>query len=65
MPKKYLINQVEGAAELRQGGLLVIRSSKKRREGISQESHVTTNQKTLVAELTEHLIYERKSRKTI
>lgn len=56
MPMKYLVNQVERAAELCQGALFVIRSSKKRREGISKESYVATDQKTLVAELTEHLL---------
>lgn len=56
MLMKYLVNRVEGAAELGQGALLVIRSLKERREGISEESHVANDKKTLVAELTEHLL---------
>lgn len=53
---KYLVNQVEGADDLCQGGLLVVRSLKKRRKGVSKESHVTSDQKTLVAQLTKHLL---------
>lgn len=64
MPIKYLVNQVEGCAELCQGGLLVIRSLKKRREGVSKESHVATDQKTLVAELTEHLLRKESQHST-
>lgn len=61
MPMNYLVNQVEGAAEFCQGALLVVRSLKERGEGVSKESHVATDKKTLVAELPEHLLSQKKA----
>lgn len=63
MLQNYLINQVEGAAELCHSALHVVRSLKERREGVSKGSHVAIDQKSLVAELTEHLL--RKSQENI